>query len=751
MDLINFVRVLLKKKKLLIIIPIIAVVASFILTMNLKNSYKSIAKISAGITDENQITIEGEVDLRPYVVQNKFSNLIELVKSKKVVDLVSYKVMLHDIENTNKFRPFSKLFSELDSSAINYIKDVLNDKYENMQELLNSDEGEKGIIKLIKSMAYDYKSILKKLNVYRIGGSDYIEITFESESAYLSAFIVNAVCNEFIRFYDLSNQIKSDKNVSFFEELANQKKAELDSLVNRLKNFKVNNQVINLYEQTKTLVIQMKDLEVLREKEKKNIPSLEEAINEINSKLGDKTKLYVEADLQPFQKNIIEKRKKLKNIRKQYIASGKYNQAVEDTLRKLKDELSGLIKNTSDALLVDPNVSKKELVSKRLKYQLEKELAEEAVKSYDREISRLRNQVEVYAPLEATNNAYEREISVAAEAYLVLLNKLSFAKFNSVSAGNGIKKMESGQAPDKPLSSKKMLLVIMAGFVSFVLTVVLIFILEYIDLTIKTPHRFLSMAKTNLLGYLSKFEGETINLKEIFSSHEKTGQSEIFTNLLKELRFNLSESLNGSKKLLLTSPGEKEGKTIIGISLAYAMANVGKKVLLVDTNFRNNELTKIFSAKNSLAGFIKDEEDIESAVTKTEIENIDIIGSANGFASPFEIAGSEKFIDKVNQLGNHYDYIFLEGPSFTKYSDSKELMNVADKIVPVFSADSTLVEADKNILRQLESREDQYIGSIINKVRLENIEGAYGEIPKKRGFIRRSVKKLLRRNLASAK
>lgn len=729
MDFLSFIKVLRRRKLLLMIVPVIAVVIAYFLTKNIPEVYKSQAQLATGITQENKISIS-EGDKGGFSFDNvavKFSNLIEVIKSKQVMDLVGYRLMLHDLTEQKPYTNKSKLLSDLSIGAKQHAREIIQMHLDSMKSLDFQNEDERGMIKLIESCGYDEANLLKKLKVERLGSSDFIQIAYESENPYLSSAVVNFVSEEFLKYYDTSSTQRADASVAYYTELAEQKKRELDEKVNALKIYKQQNGVINIYEQTKSLVNQISDLELSREAENKRITSSSKAVKDIDNRFTDKEKKYLEAGVTPYSKKIAELKSKITDYTNELISKGLNSQAINDSLRVMKSILESEIKKSSYEYLYNPDVPKQELVTKRIDFELDLVVANYSVQSMDKELARLRQIVVSFAPIEASISALEREITVAADVYLLVLNKLNLARIDNVTHGT-IKQIEFG-IPGPPEASKKILLIIMAGFISFILCVVVIFVLEYLDVTIKAPKQFVKYTGLNLLGYLNLLEEGKIDLNSIFT--ESTAKydinAETFKELLRIIRYELAQRMSDAKTLLFTSTRAGEGKSLIISCLAYSFAITGKKVLILDTNFKNNTLTKMFKANANLESYLRGELSLLNSVSDTSVANIDIIGCKGGMYSLNEVAPAEMIAKKITEIKENYDYIFLEGTSLNKYSDSKELISYVDKFTAVFSALNTVDEADKNSIEFIGQIETKFMGAILNKVTMDNLEQVYGE------------------------
>jgi len=614
MDLIRFARVIYNKKYFLILLLFVSLLSTYFFTKNTQNTYKSMSVISAGILDDSKISLEDDIDATSsYLIQTKFSNLIELMSSKSVIDLLSLNLLLKELTEIDGY--------ESNTSLLRII-DILETKIDSIKILDLTVPEEYEIKKLIDQKNYDYESIKKKLKIERIGSSDYIQITFESNDPYKSAFTVNTLAKEFIKYYEKDLSDKNKYSVMFFTKLADEKKAELNLLVNYLKQYKLDNKIINLYEQTKSVVTQISDLEIIRENENKKIPAYSKALQDINAKFTDKENSISEYAASIYNKRIINIKNDINKISSERVISSEND---KDKLAQLQNELNDEIEKYYNDMSINLNSSKKELVNKKVFYEIEIEIAKKSVESIDKELRRLYGIVESFAPSEASISSYEREISVAAESYLLILNKLNLARFASDNSGNTIRIHEHGYPADKPEPNKKLLLIILSGFISLILGIVIIFIHEYLDLSIKSPKRFFSLTNVQPLINLNEIDSNSIDISQLFNNPDYYS----FEKNIRDVRHLISNKMKGDKVLSITSSKKGSGKTIFLTALAYSYKLIGKKVLIIDTNFKNNSLTKIFKSDQNIINILS-----TKSVNPISLNGIDIIGTELFHGSP---------------------------------------------------------------------------------------------------------------------
>jgi Mrp family chromosome partitioning ATPase len=90
--------------------------------------------------------------------------------------------------------------------------------------------------------------------------------------------------------------------------------------------------------------------------------------------------------------------------------------------------------------------------------------------------------------------------------------------------------------------------------------------------------------------------------------------------------------------------------------------------------------------------------------------------SGGGHESPAEILSGRDFGTLITTLSDSFDYVLLEGAAMNEYSDTKELIKYSDKVVAVFSADSSVKQLDRESIQYFKSLGKKFGGSVLNRV-----------------------------------
>ena len=160
MELGDFFKVLSRHKLTLIIVPIIAIIITYFLVRNQPDTYTSQTQIATGLVDKSQAVLSDNGTAAQSEIGQDFDNLIEILRSKRITEQVSYQLMIHDLTSSTPFRPPSKLFLQLNQAAREHALAVYTDYYNRRKELSLFNPDQNGLHRLLTSMKYDDESLL---------------------------------------------------------------------------------------------------------------------------------------------------------------------------------------------------------------------------------------------------------------------------------------------------------------------------------------------------------------------------------------------------------------------------------------------------------------------------------------------------------------------------------------------------------------------------------------------------------------
>jgi len=741
MDVLYILKVLWGKKWWLLIIPVVSAAAAYFFSLTIVSQYKASTQIATGFTTNESIRVSDD-RASPRDTELSFNNMLTSMNAAICSNLISYRLILHDLDSTSdSFRkPITNDRISLSDEELKLARDIFREKLKKLELLTLDDEHALVLLKVLDAYGYGYQFVKGGLRTYRVPNTDFIQVEFLSENSGLSAYAVNAFCDEFLRYYRGQREEGSSISVTFFKQLVEQKKTEMDEKTETLKTFKETNSFVNLNDEGSSKLLQISELELQRD----NIGS---AIYGLNLSLERFKKELANLGAEPLNNSgqanarVIQLRSKINQLNERYITTGSSNSILLDSLNLLRNQLKTEIAGLTTGSLQKSGLSKSELISKVNDLDIEVAIEQSKLNSVTTKIRNLRGSISGYVSKEGVVVGLTAEVEVAKKEYLEAVNRFNEANNKLMASTGAIRQLFKAPAPASPVNNKRLLIVVAASIASFFFSVFVLVLFEFLDTTLKTPDHFKRTIKLPLAEHLIKVNTQTLNFNTLFDSKSNSVDLEVFKEFVRKLRFQIEATK--SNIFLITSCKKGEGKTFITFTLAYVMSLVNKRVLIVDTNFKNNALTKWLTIKKDetkllerkknreikllMKGSGKEfkeqtEDSVYELVVPTRFNNIYIIGNSGGFESPDEILSGRDFSQLIEILSVEYDYIFLEGASLNDYSDSKELIKYVQKVIPVFAADTSIGQMDRESIGFLKSLGSKLTGAILNKVDLKNLK-----------------------------
>jgi len=746
MDFIYLFRILLKRKWLILGAAVFATVIAYVLTRNEQKKYRSIAQVSTGFAVNDEIRV-GNDNFSFYEADTKFNNAIVTCTSPSVISLLSYTLILHDLQNP---RPFTVLSAEKKKSPVyrevdpGNAKSIIQTKLETMSMLTSFVPDEKRLLEYIKLYGYDYKSISKNLNVYRLQRTDYMEIEYTSPNPELSAFVVNQIFQQFIRYYKHVRSNKSQESIDTLQSILEKKKQVLDEKNRQLQN----EGVVNVGQENSSKLDLIMNLETTLTTERSKLTTATYALQKIHQQLAQQQTGSAANPATSSSKDnddILALRRQMNDAYTAYANSGYEDQNLLKKYNTLKQQYQTKVLNSTPETAPQsdpktPGLSRDALLAKKADLEVDIQAATANVEDIQSKINSLKGTLSRDASKNAIVESLLKDVELANKDYLDIKQKYNEAIDVNSSSVTNFRQVLYGQPAIDPEPSKRLLIVGMSGVSVFIVVTLVIILLAYLDSSIKTPDVFARTVHLKMIGMVNFMNLRQKNLVELVASREHSDTDpvdrnnlNVFRESLRKLRYEIE--MTGKKVFLFTSTKKGEGKTTLIQALSYSLSLSKKRILIIDTNFCNNDLTvqlnadpileKIHPVSNRENNYNRNlVEQVRNAAKNINSTTVFAIGSHGGDYTPSEILPRENLLKYLKELIGEYDFIFLEGPPLNDFSDSKELAQFAEGIIAVFSATNEIKQIDKQSMSFFRDLNGKFVGAILNKVNLENVNAS---------------------------
>jgi len=173
--------------------------------------------------------------------------------------------------------------------------------------------------------------------------------------------------------------------------------------------------------------------------------------------------------------------------------------------------------------------------------------------------------------------------------------------------------------------------------------------------------------------------GERLAIELLPHTRPRLAVSEAYRSLRTALLLSTADEL---KVVAVTSVESAEGKTVTATNLAVVLAQLGRRVALIDGDLRKPRLHKVFSVSNrlGLVSYLTSGTE-EGIFLKTEVPGLYLVPSGPIPPNPSELLASDRMRELIKRLRGSFDYVVIDSPPTLAVTDSTLIGTLTDGIV----------------------------------------------------------------------
>ena len=194
-----------------------------------------------------------------------------------------------------------------------------------------------------------------------------------------------------------------------------------------------------------------------------------------------------------------------------------------------------------------------------------------------------------------------------------------------------------------------------------------------------------------------------------------------FTEAIRSIRMRVDRIMEQENKkvLLISSAIPSEGKSTISINLAIAMAQRGKRVLLIDCDLRNPSVAKGLkvSSQHSLVDYLMGRLTLKEVLRPTDVENLFIIPGGSGDSKAADLLNRERGIGMIQAARNLFDFVIMDTPPCSLLADTSEVAGLADAGLLVVCQDFASRDQILDGVQRLADADLPLIGWVFNRTK----------------------------------
>lgn len=593
------------------------------------------------------------------------------------------------------------------------------------------------------------KALNSKLKVDTVKGTDaMLQISYTDNDPKQASKIVNKVIDTYVENNIKENQAQAVVARKFILKQLPESERSVKQAELILRKFKEENNVVVLQQEASNAVNIISKLE-------ENITQAEAELVQVNAKLQklrnqtqeiDSQQAVTSADLSQVRgtQDVLAQ---LQATESQLKVEQTRLQAQHPTIINLEEKVAVLRNLLNDRTNQLTQAGEKVPASNLQIGDLRKKLLGELVENenqriaLERKIAKLssdklnyQRRARILPKLEQTQRELDRKLKASQTTYETLLTKFQEVNATENQKVANVRVVSRALEPTGPDGPNKRIAIMGGGVVGILLGIIAAFGIDITDKSLKTVKEAKELFKYTLLGVIpsihkraknnNSYEAIDFSYPKVVVDNRQFPLADAYQMLQANLKFLSSDK--PIKAIVVTSSVSKEGKSEVAANLAFAMSQVGRRVLLVDADLRHPVQHHIWNITNKigLSNLIVDQYPFDEVLQEV-FPNLFVLSSGVVPPNPIALLDSKRMAALVDNFTCDYDFVIFDTPALSGMADAAVLSNLVDGTLLVIRPgviEYSSANAAKEFLHQ---SGQSVLGMVINGVSTKHEPDSY--------------------------
>jgi polysaccharide biosynthesis transport protein len=593
--------------------------------------------------------------------------------------------------------------------------------------------------KLLKTSEF-----LKKLTVKDVKGTDVLQVSYNDSNPGVSANVVNTLMTAYLEHNIAYHRSAIASARKFLEKQVPSAELVVRKAEAELRGFKEINQIVALQEEATNSVEALAQLQAQIGDIQSKIGNAIAQSQSIRSQIGMTPEQAVTMTALSQSDGVKELSKQLQQLEVDLVTKREILLDSHPDIIKLENKINGLknlLKNQVQQISGGKQIQgNPNLQIGELKQQLSGELVqlESQRLGLASQLGTLSDLETIYRQrlknlprLEQQQRELERKVQAAQSTYSLLLQKLQESRIAENQNLGNAKIISEAETPYEPISSPSVNY-LSAGLLGLLASMGTMYLLETRDKYIKTIDEAKEFMELTLLGVIPSFSKakssifsrsnddiEPSNPRIVVRDNPRSQSSEAYRMLRANLKYISADK--ELKVIVVTSSVPQEGKSTVAANLAMAIAQMERRVLLVDGDLHRPVQHQIWDLPNNegLSNAIVGQSDLRSAIAQV-MDNLYVLPSGLVPPSPASLLDSKRMAALIDSFRDNFDCVILDTPSLSVGADAASLGQMADGVLFVVRPGVADVVNAAFAKELLEKSGQNVLGQVINGILPKN-------------------------------
>jgi capsular exopolysaccharide synthesis family protein len=575
-----------------------------------------------------------------------------------------------------------------------------------------------------------------------VGGSDILQVSYKGRKPKEAASIVNTLMDVYLENDIQTNRTEVESARQFMDRQLPKTQAAVNEAEVALRNFKQQNNVVDLSEESKSAVSLIGNLDTNINAVRSELAQANAQTQELHKKLNLNSQEAIVVStigqspaIQSILTQLQEVERQLATESSRFSENNPIIISLKEKQSKLTTLLQQQIRTTIGSQaqipqgLLKVGELKQNMIADLLRSEVQQTGLAKKLTSLQNSRSAYEKRMSVIPQLSQTQHQLERQLDVSQSTYQSLLKKVQELQLAKNKSTSNARIISSAAIPEKPDTAPKLMLGVLGGLIGALLGTSAIAYLEIRDKSLKTVKEIDKIFGYTLLGVIpagkqqkKRFRDRQPALTTLEIAVRDTPQSvtsEMSRSIQANLRFLGTDK--PLKTITVTSAVANEGKSKVAANLAAAIAGLGQKVLLIDADLRvpyQHQFWKL-PLKKGLSEILTKQSKFQQ-ISWTVMENLDVLTAGARPPNPLSSLESKQMKLLIQSVADLYDFVIIDTPPILVASEALTVGQLTDGILLV--ARPGIIEPNhaRAAQEKLKMAHSHVLGLIVNGVITRN-------------------------------
>lgn len=350
-------------------------------------------------------------------------------------------------------------------------------------------------------------------------------------------------------------------------------------------------------------------------------------------------------------------------------------------------------------------------------------------KQFDGEVSRLPETQQTVLRL-------ARDVEVSTKLYTELLNTAQQLKVSKAGTVGDVRVIDSAAVARQPIGAKPLAILSIAILLGLVVSLITIWLLRTLRVVVEDPETIEAQLGLPVYATVPHSKSE-LALDRRLKKGEGTGELlavkfpeddavESLRSLRTTLHFALLDAQQNSLLITGSSPGL--GKSFISKNLGAVLAQLGKRVVIIDADMRRGHINKEFGLPRAMgvSEFVTGQATLENIIKPTSVPNLYVVTTGQIPPNPSELLMHSRFEELLKQLSEQFDNLIVDAPPVLAVSDAAIIGRHVGATLMVARAGKHPIRELEQAVKRMNQAGVQVKGFVFNDLNTDRQRYRYG-------------------------